>query len=74
MATDYTTTPVTKRGQLIFGLGCGLITVFIRFYGGYPEGVTFSILIMNCVVFLIDKYIKPRRYGTGGGSIGGKEQ
>lgn len=71
MATDYSTTPVTKKGQLLFGLGCGLLTVFIRYFGGYPEGVSFAILIMNCLVFLIDKYIKPRRYGTGGGAIGG---
>ena len=70
MATDYVTSPMTKKGQLIFGIGCGLITVFIRYFGGYPEGVSFAILIMNCLVPLIDKYIKPRRYGTGGGAFG----
>ena len=64
MATDYTTSPVTKTGQLIFGLGCGLLTVFIRYFGSYPEGVCYSILIMNCCVWLIDKVGKPGRYGV----------
>ena len=64
MATDYTTSPVTKKGQLIFGIGCGLLTVFIRYFGGYPEGVSYSILIMNCCVWLIDKVGKPNRYGV----------
>ena len=50
MATDYVTSPVTGRGKLLFGLGCGLLTVFIRRFGGYPEGVSFSILIMNLLV------------------------
>ena len=64
MATDYVTSPVTKKGQLIFGLGCGLITVFIRYFGSYPEGVCYSILIMNCCTWLIDKYTKPTRFGV----------
>ena len=55
MATDYTTSPVTKAGQLIFGVGCGLLTVFIRYFGSYNEGVCYSIMIMNLVVALIDK-------------------
>ena len=64
MATDYTTSPVTKPGQLIFGLGCGLLTVFIRYFGSYPEGVCYSIMIMNLVVALIDKAVKPSRFGV----------
>ena len=64
MATDYTTSPVTKTGQLIFGIGCGLLTVFIRYFGSYPEGVCYSIMIMNLVVALIDKAVKPSRFGV----------
>ena len=64
MATDYVTSPVTKKGEIIFGIGCGLLTVFIRYFGGYPEGVSYSILIMNCCVWLIDKVGKPGRYGV----------
>ena len=64
MATDYVTSPVTKKGEIIFGIGCGLLTVFIRYFGGYPEGVSYSILIMNCCVWLIDKVGKPGRYGA----------
>ncbi|MDD5807532.1 MAG: RnfABCDGE type electron transport complex subunit D [Oscillospiraceae bacterium] len=64
MATDYVTSPVTKEGQLVYGLGCGLLTVFIRYFGSYPEGVCYSILIMNCLVWIIDKYTKPTRFGV----------
>lgn len=64
MATDYATSPLTKNGKLIFGVGCGLITVFIRRFGGYAEGASFSILIMNSLVYFIDKYTMPRRFGT----------
>lgn len=63
MATDYVTSPLTLKGQVIFGAGCGLITFIIRRWGGYPEGVCYSILIMNAVVPIIDRYVKPRRYG-----------
>lgn len=63
MATDYATSPVTKKGQIIFGIGCGLITVFIRYFGTYPEGVMFSIILMNCTVWLIDRHVKPARFG-----------
>lgn len=63
MATDYVTTPVTPRGKLFFGLGCGLLTMLIRKYGGYPEGVCYSILIMNATTPLIDRYTRPRRFG-----------
>lgn len=63
MATDYSTSPITKKGQVIFGVGCGLLTVFIRFFGNLPEGVSYSILVMNSTVFLIEKMTKPRKYG-----------
>ena len=63
MATDMVTSPVTKRGRLIFGIGCGLITVAIRLVGGYPEGVSYSILLMNMAVPLIDRYTIPKPFG-----------
>lgn len=64
MATDYTTSPMTHRGMLIFGVGVGLLTMVIRLWGGYPEGVSFAILIMNSCVPLINKYVKPKRFGV----------
>ncbi|WP_058485506.1 RnfABCDGE type electron transport complex subunit D [Defluviitalea phaphyphila] len=63
MATDYSSSPVTPVGQYIMGLGCGIITTVIRLYGGYPEGVSYSILIMNLAVPLIDRYTRPRIFG-----------
>ncbi len=63
MATDYTTSPVTARGQWIYGVGLGALTVLIRLFGGYPEGVGFSILIMNLCVPLIERYLRARKYG-----------
>jgi electron transport complex protein RnfD len=63
MATDYATSPITPNGKIIMGIGCGFLSVLIRFYGGYPEGVSYAILIMNLFVPLIDKYIRPRVYG-----------
>ncbi len=63
MATDYVTSPVTPRGQIIFGVGCGLLTVFIRYFGGLPEGVSYSILLMNTLVWAIDKATHPRKFG-----------
>ncbi len=63
MATDYVTSPVTPRGRIIYGVGCGLITVFIRYFGGYPEGVSFAILIMNLFVWYLDKFTKPVCFG-----------
>lgn len=63
MATDYVTSPVTPLGRLIFGAGCGLIVVFIRYFGGYPEGVSFSILIMNSLVWYIERVTRPRVFG-----------
>ena len=64
MATDYSTSPVTRSGQLLFGIGCGLLTVFIRFFGSLPEGVCYSILIMNACAWLLDKAGTPRRFGV----------
>jgi len=63
MATDYTTSPMTKKGQLIFGVGCGLLTTIIRLYGGYAEGVSYAILIMSLFVPFIDKFTAPRIFG-----------
>ncbi len=65
MATDYATSPVTNSGRIVFGIGCGLITVFIRYFGGYPEGVSFAILIMNLLVWYIDRFTKPVKFGGG---------
>ena len=64
MATDYATSPVTALGQIVFGIGCGVLTVLFRYYGLYPEGVTYAILIMNALVWTIDRYTAPRRFGT----------
>lgn len=64
MATDYVTSPLTKKGQVVFGIGCGLFTAIIRLWGGYPEGVSYSILIMNAATPIIDRYTRPRIYGT----------
>ncbi len=63
MATDYTTSPMTANGQIVFGIGCGFLATVIRIFGGYPEGVSYSILIMNLFVPLIDKYVTPRVFG-----------
>ncbi len=64
MVTDMVTSPMTRTGHLIFGFGCGAITLLIRMKGGYPEGVCYSILIMNALVPLIDKFTIPRKFGT----------
>lgn len=63
MATDYVSCPLTKKGKIIFGIGCGILTVVIRLKGGYPEGVSYAILFMNAMVPLIDRYTKTRTYG-----------
>ena len=65
MATDMVTTPVTKKGMAVFGIGCGVLTMLIRKWGGYPEGVSFAILLMNSVTPLINRATKPRVFGTG---------
>lgn len=64
MATDYASSPVTAKGQVIFALGCGLITTLIRIFGGYPEGVSYSILIMNLAVPLIERFTEPTIFGA----------
>jgi electron transport complex protein RnfD len=64
MATDMVTCPNTPKGQLVFGAGCGLLTIIIRMWGGYPEGVSFAILLMNAFTPMIDRYIQPRLYGA----------
>lgn len=63
MATDYVTSPSTTKGKILMGIGCGVLTALIRLFGGYPEGVSFAILIMNLCVPLIDKFIRPKRFG-----------
>lgn len=63
MATDYVTSPMTKIGQILFAFGCGLMTTLIRIFGGYPEGVSYSILFMNLLVPVIDSYLKPKSFG-----------
>ena len=64
MATDYVTSPMTHKGMLLYGAGIGIITMLIRTWGSYPEGMSFAILIMNAVVPLINKYVKQKRFGV----------
>ena len=64
MATDYVTSPVTKLGQICYGIGCGLLTVAIRYFGGYPEGVSYAILVMNCCMVLFDRIGRPKKFGS----------
>ena len=64
MATDYVTSPITKLGQVIYGIGCGVLTVLIRYFGGYNEGVSYAILCMNCCVVLLDKIGRPVKFGA----------
>ena len=64
MATDYATSPVTPVGQILYGIGCGALTVFFRYNGLFPEGVTYAILLMNAFVWIIDRYTAPRRFGV----------
>ena len=64
MATDYITSPITKLGQTIFGIGCGVLTIMIRYFGGYNEGVSYAILIMNCCVVLLDRIGRPTKFGA----------
>jgi electron transport complex protein RnfD len=63
MATDYVTSPVTPKGQIIYGVGCGILVALIRLYGGYPEGTCYAILIMNAATALIERYSIPRKFG-----------
>ena len=64
MATDYVTSPLTKKGQIIYGIGCGLLTVLIRYFGGYNEGVSYAILCMNACVVLLDRIGRPVKFGA----------
>ena len=64
MATDYATSPVTPKGQIFYGIGCGIFTVIFRYFGLFPEGVTYAILLMNAMVWIFDFYTAPRRFGT----------
>ena len=63
MATDMVTSPLTGKGMIIFGVGCGFLTFLIRFYGSFPEGVSLAILLMNMFVPLINRVTKPRKFG-----------
>ena len=69
MATDYTTSPVTARGQILYGVGCGVLTLLFRYFGLFPEGITYAILLMNMCVWGIDRYVSLGRFGLkkGGG-------
>ena len=64
MATDYVTSPITKMGQIVYGIGCGVLTILIRYFGGYNEGVSYAILIMNCCVVLLDRIGRPTKFGA----------
>ena len=64
MATDYATSPVTAKGQIIYGIGCGILTVVFRYFGLFPEGVSYAILLMNALVWIIDRHTAPRRFGV----------
>lgn len=64
MATDYVTSPLTKAGQIVYAIGCGVLTVVIRYFGGYPEGVSYAILIMNLCVVLLDRIGRPVKFGA----------
>ena len=64
MATDYVTSPLTTRGQILYGIGCGALTVVIRYFGGYNEGVSYAILIMNCCVVLLERIGRPTKFGA----------
>ncbi len=64
MATDYVTSPLTHLGQIVYGVGCGVITIAIRYFGGYNEGVSYAILVMNCCVVLLDRIGRPAKFGA----------
>ena len=64
MATDYVTSPATPKGQILYGIGCGVLTVVFRYFGLFPEGVTYAILFMNACAWALDRFMAPRRFGT----------
>ena len=68
MATDYATSPVTPKGQILYGIGCGALTVLFRYFGLFPEGVTYAILIMNALSWAMDRWTAPVRFGSKGGA------
>ena len=63
MATDYVTSPMHPAGKILFGMGCGLVTMVIRAFGGYPEGVSFAILLMNALTPILDRVTRPAKFG-----------
>ena len=73
MATDYATSPVTLNGQLVYGAGCGLLTVLIRYFGGFPEGTTYAILIMNLCTWALDKAFHRHQFGVSKADIAFKK-
>ena len=73
MATDYATTPITTKGRIIFSIGCGLVTMLIRSFGSMPEGVSYSILLMNILSPLIDRFTVPKAFGAASVQKGGKK-
>ena len=64
MATDYVTSPLTRTGQIIYGIGCGILTFMIRYFGSYPEGVSYAILVMNTCVVLLDRLGRTTKFGA----------
>ncbi len=70
MATDYVTSPVTPKGQILYGIGCGMLTLLLRYFGLFPEGVTYAILLMNACVWSIDRFTPPARFGVWKGGAG----
>ena len=69
MATDYATSPVTPVGQIVYGIGCGVLTVVFRYFGLFPEGVTYAILIMNGLSWAVDRFTPPDQFGSKGGAL-----
>lgn len=69
MATDYATSPVTPQGQLVYGVGCGVLTVVFRYFGHFPEGITYAILLMNAGAWVLDELTPPQRFGTEKGGV-----
>ena len=69
MATDYVTSPVTPKGQILYGMGCGALTMVFRYVGLYPEGVTYAILMMNATVWLLERLAPPRPFGEKKGGV-----
>ena len=73
MATDYSTSPVNLKGQILYGIGCGAVTVLIRYFGSYPEGVSYAILVMNCCAWAIDRAMRPLQFGISRADVKAKK-